>query len=52
MCPVVQWLRRHLPMQGGVGLIPDWETKIPHASVAKKAELKTAAILQHIQEGL
>ena len=28
---MVQWLRIHLPMQGDVGLIPGWRTKILHA---------------------
>ena len=26
---VVQWLRLHTSTAGGMGLIPDWETKIP-----------------------
>ena len=33
----VQWLRLHTSTVGGVGLIPGWETKIPHG-VAKKRE--------------
>ena len=28
---VVQWLRLHNPNVGRLGLIPGWETKIPHA---------------------
>ena len=28
----------------GVGLIPDWEAKIPHASQPNKSESKTEAI--------
>ena len=28
---VGQWLRIHLPMQGNMGSIPGWRTKIPHA---------------------
>ena len=28
---VGQWLRIHLPMQGDMGSIPGWRTKIPHA---------------------
>ena len=28
---VVQWLRFHASNAGGMGLIPDWGTKIPHA---------------------
>ena len=28
----VQWLRRHAPNAGGMGLIPGWGTKIPHAA--------------------
>ena len=26
---VVQWLRKHLPVQGDKGSIPGWGTKIP-----------------------
>ena len=29
---VVQWLRLHAPNTGCMGLIPDWGTKIPHAT--------------------
>ena len=29
--PVVQWLRLSTSNAEGVGLIPDWGTKIPHA---------------------
>lgn len=29
---VAQWLRRRLAMQGDEGSIPDWETKILHAT--------------------
>ena len=29
----VQWLRLHSSTAGGVGLIPDWRTKIPHVRV-------------------
>ena len=29
---VVQWLRICLAMQGDLGLIPGWGTKIPHAT--------------------
>ena len=28
---VVQWLRLHASTTGGMGLIPGWGTKIPHA---------------------
>ena len=27
----VQWLRLRAPSAGGMGLIPGWGTKIPHA---------------------
>ena len=33
---VFQWLKFHRPMQGCVGLIPGWETKIPYALQKKK----------------
>ena len=29
---MVKWLRIHLPMEGGVALMPDQGTKIPHAT--------------------
>ena len=28
----LQWLRLHAPNAGGMGLIPGWGTKVPHAS--------------------
>ena len=28
---VIQWLRLYTPTAGGMGLIPGWGTKIPHA---------------------
>ena len=28
---VVHWLRLHASSMGALGLIPGWETKIPHA---------------------
>ena len=28
---MVQWLRFHASNAGGVGLVPGWGTKIPHA---------------------
>ena len=34
---------------GGVGSIPRWETKIPHALWPKNQNLKTEAILLQIQ---
>ena len=30
---VVQWLRLHVSNAGGVGLIPVWGTKVPHAGM-------------------
>ena len=33
--PRVQWLRLHLPMQGGSSSITGWGAKIPHASWPK-----------------
>ena len=33
---VVQWLRIRLPMLAGVGSIPGWGAKIPHAAQPKK----------------
>ena len=30
---VVQWLRLHASNAGGIGLIPVWGTKIPHAGM-------------------
>ena len=29
---MVQWLRLCAPNAGGLGLIPGWETKIPHTA--------------------
>ena len=37
---VVQWLRLHLPMKRGVGSIPGWGVKIPHALWLKKQNIK------------
>ena len=37
---VVQWLGLCLPMQGGAGFIPGWETEIPHAGGPKKQNIK------------
>ena len=31
----IQWLRFHVPVQGGAGSIPGQGTKIPHASWSK-----------------
>ena len=36
----VQWLRLHASNVGGIVLIPDQGTKIPHASEAKKKTKK------------
>jgi len=33
---VVQWLRLHAPIAGGMGSIPGWGTKIPHAVKSSK----------------
>ena len=38
--PQVQWLRLHLPMQGGSSSITGWGAKIPHASWPKKQNRK------------
>ena len=49
---VVQGLRLHLPMTGGVGVIPDQGAKILHASGAKKrnkTKHKREAMSQLIQ---
>ena len=35
---MVQWLRFCASNARGVGSIPDWETKIPHATVWTKLE--------------
>ena len=37
----VQWLRLHASTAGGVGLIPGWGTKIPHAMWRKKKKKKS-----------
>ena len=37
---VLQWLGVYLPMQGGVGWIPGWGAKIPHALRPKKQNIK------------
>ena len=41
---MVQWLKIRATTAGGMGLIPGWETKIPHARVVwtnkKKSENK------------
>ena len=34
----VQWLRLHASNVGGIDLTPNQETKIPHASEAKKTK--------------
>ena len=36
----VQWLRLHAANAGGVGLIPGWGTKIPHAALCGQKILK------------
>ena len=36
----VQWLRLRAPTAGGVGLIPDWGTKIPHAAQRRSQKNK------------
>ena len=36
----VQWLRLCVSTAGGMGLIPSWGTKIPHASRCGQKELK------------
>ena len=36
----VWWLAFHLPKQGGVGSIPGWGVKIPHASWPKNQNIK------------
>ena len=36
----VQWLRLHLPKQGGVGSIPSVRAKIPHDSQPKHGNIK------------
>ena len=36
---MVQWLRIHLPMQVGIGLIPHWGIKIPHAASCSQKKL-------------
>ena len=41
----VQWLKLHLPMQGGVGSVLGWGAKIPHISVAKKPKHKRETIV-------
>ena len=40
---VVQWLKLHASTAVGMGLIPRWGTKVPHATVGwlKKTEFKT-----------
>ena len=51
---VVQWLRLHLSIAAGTGLIPDWGTKIPHAAWCghklKKKKKKTAVPLGNVSE--
>ena len=37
---VVQWLRLHLPMQGGEGVILDGDAKIPYDSESKSQDTK------------
>ena len=37
---VVQWLRFYAPNTGGMGLIPGWGSKIPHASCHSKKKKK------------
>ena len=38
------------PKAGGVGLIPGWGVKIPHAPWLKKTQYETEAIGQQIQQ--
>ena len=45
---VVQWLRLHASSAGGVGSIPVWETKIPHATWHGQKKKKNV-ILLHVK---
>ena len=51
---VVQWLRLHTSTAGGVGSIPGWGTKIPHAmgrsQKKKKKKEFTDKLLESISE--
>ena len=37
---MIQWLRIHIPNAGGTGLIPGWETKIPHSAQCDQKDKK------------
>ena len=41
----VQWLRLHASTAGGVGSIPGWETKIPHAARCRQKKKKVMETL-------
>ena len=46
---ITEWLRLHLSIQEGAGLIPGWGVKIPHALWPKKSKHKTETGLLQIQ---
>ena len=47
---VVQWLRLQAPNAGGLGSIPSWGTKIPHAASCDQKK-KKKRIFFLIQQG-
>ena len=44
---VVQWLRLQAPNAGGLGSIPSWGTKIPHAASCDQKKKKRIFFLIH-----
>ena len=45
---VVQWLRFYAPNTGGMGLIPGWGSKIPHASCHSQKKKKKKIMLKNL----
>ena len=47
---VVQWLRLHIPMQGGVSSIPGWRAKIKHALRSKNQNIRQKQYFNKLYE--
>ena len=46
---VVQWLRLQAPNAGGLGSIPSWGTKIPHAASCDHKKKKKESFFSSIK---
>ena len=48
--PAVQWLRLYTSIAGGMGSIPGWKTKIPHAVWSSQKKKKITYSYYYIRE--